>query len=135
MINLERQKKAHGLFKRFAGNPILTTHDWPYPVNAVFNAGAIKIDSETLLLVRCEDMRGFSHLTVARSADGFTNWKIDPTPTFEAEYESHEERFGVEDPHNLARRAEAIRNNIYLIWRGRACCFTRYHQKFQDICA
>jgi beta-1,4-mannooligosaccharide/beta-1,4-mannosyl-N-acetylglucosamine phosphorylase len=98
MINLERQKKAHGLFKRFAGNPILTTHDWPYPVNAVFNAGAIKIDSETLLLVRCEDMRGFSHLTVARSADGFTNWKIDPAPTFEAEHESHEERFGVEDP-------------------------------------
>jgi beta-1,4-mannooligosaccharide/beta-1,4-mannosyl-N-acetylglucosamine phosphorylase len=98
MINLERQKKAHGLFKRFAGNPILTTRDWPYPVNAVFNAGAIKIDSETLLLVRCEDLRGFSHLTVARSADGFTNWKIDPAPTFEAEHESHEERFGVEDP-------------------------------------
>ena len=98
MINLERQKKAHGLFKRFAGNPILTTNDWPYAVNAVFNAGAIKIDSETLLLVRCEDMRGFSHLTVARSADGFTNWKIDPAPTFEAEQESHEERFGVEDP-------------------------------------
>jgi beta-1,4-mannooligosaccharide/beta-1,4-mannosyl-N-acetylglucosamine phosphorylase len=98
MINLERQKKAHGLFKRYAGNPILTTHDWPYAVNAVFNAGAVKINSETLLLVRCEDMRGFSHLTVARSADGLTNWKIDSAPTFEAEHESREERFGVEDP-------------------------------------
>jgi predicted GH43/DUF377 family glycosyl hydrolase len=98
MIDLERQKKAHGLFKRYAGNPILTTHDWPYAVNAVFNAGAVKINSETLLLVRCEDMRGFSHLTVARSTDGLTNWKIDSEPTFEAEHGSREERFGVEDP-------------------------------------
>ena len=43
-------------------------------------------------------MRGFSHLTVARSADGFTNWEIDSTPTFEADQSSREERWGLEDP-------------------------------------
>ena len=98
MINLERQKRAHELFKRYAGNPILTTHDWPYAVNAVFNPGAVSIDGVTLLLVRAEDMRGFSHLTVARSSDGLTKWKVDPSPTFEADHDSREERWGVEDP-------------------------------------
>ncbi len=98
MINLERQKRAHELFKRYAGNPILTTHDWPYAVNAVFNPGAVQMNDETLLLVRCEDMRGFSHLTVARSHDGLTNWKVDSSPTMEADHDSREERWGLEDP-------------------------------------
>jgi len=43
-------------------------------------------------------MRGFSHLTVARSADGFTNWQIEPRPTLEADQSSKEERWGLEDP-------------------------------------
>ncbi len=98
MPNLERQKKAHGLFKRYQRNPVLTTEDWPYAVNAVFNPGAVRMNAQTLLLVRAEDMRGFSHLTVARSADGFTGWQIDPAPTFEANQESREEKWGVEDP-------------------------------------
>ncbi len=98
MINLQRQKIAHELFKRYQGNPILTTHDWPYAVNAVFNPGVVRIDGVTLLLVRAEDMRGFSHLTVARSADGLTDWKIDSAPTLEADHDSREERWGLEDP-------------------------------------
>ncbi len=98
MVELLRQKKAHELFKRYKGNPILTPEDWPYPTNAVFNPAAVKLNTETLLLVRVEDMRGFSHLTVARSADGFTNWEIDPSPTMEADQSSREERWGLEDP-------------------------------------
>lgn len=98
MVELLRQKKAHELFKRYKGNPILTPEDWPYPANAVFNPAAVKLNTETLLLVRVEDMRGFSHLTVARSADGFTNWEIDPSPTMEADQSSREERWGLEDP-------------------------------------
>ena len=43
-------------------------------------------------------MRGFSHLTVARSKDGLTKWKVDSAPTFEADHDSREERWGVEDP-------------------------------------
>lgn len=98
MANLTRQEKAHNLFKRYEGNPILTPDEWPYPTNAVFNPAAAKLNSETLLLIRVEDKRGFSHLTVARSADGFTNWEIDPEPTLEADQSSREERWGLEDP-------------------------------------
>lgn len=98
MADLSRQKQANKLFKRYKGNPILTPEDWRYPANAVFNPGAAKLNNETLLLVRVEDMRGFSHLTVARSADGFTNWEIDHQPTLEADPSSYEERWGLEDP-------------------------------------
>ncbi|MHC4122492.1 MAG: glycoside hydrolase family 130 protein [Planctomycetota bacterium] len=97
MADIERQRKAYKLFKRYEGNPILTPKEWPYPVNAVMNPGAIKMNSETVLLVRVEDMRGFSHLTIARSTDGFTNWQIDDRPTFEADHSSREEKWGVED--------------------------------------
>lgn len=98
MTELSRQQKAHELFKRYNGNPILTPQIWPYPTNAVFNPAAVKLNTETLLLVRVEDMRGFSHLTVARSPDGFTSWEIDPKPTLEADINSHEEKWGLEDP-------------------------------------
>ena len=98
MTELLRQEKAHELFKRYDGNPILTPDVWPYPANAVFNPAATKLNTETLLLVRVEDMRGFSHLTVARSSDGFTNWEIDAAPTLEANQSSREEKYGLEDP-------------------------------------
>ena len=98
MAEVSGSKKGHELFNRYKGNPILTPEDWPYPTNAVFNPAAAKLNTETLLLVRVEDMRGFSHLTVARSDDGFTNWKINPEPTMEADQNSREERWGLEDP-------------------------------------
>ncbi|MBL7074815.1 glycosidase [candidate division KSB1 bacterium] len=87
------------LFRRFDKNPILTPANWPYPVNAVFNPGATKLGNETLLLVRVEDMEGFSHLTVTRSEDGKTNWHIDSQPTLLHDLKSHpEEVWGIEDP-------------------------------------
>ncbi len=86
------------LFRRYEGNPILTPADWPYPVNAVFNPGAIEHEGETLLLVRVEDLRGFSHLTLARSRDGRTNWRIEPQPTLEPDPRYKEECWGIEDP-------------------------------------
>jgi len=98
MANLLRQEKAYELFKRYEGNPVITPEQWPYPANAVFNPAAVKMNNETLLMVRVEDMRGFSHLTVARSDDGFTNWQIDSKPTLEADQSSREERWGLEDP-------------------------------------
>jgi len=87
------------LFHRYAGNPLLTAADWPYPIHTVFNPGAIRLASgETLLLVRAEDRRGISHLTVARSNDGVTDWRIDPEPTFAPSPERYpEELWGVED--------------------------------------
>ena len=87
------------LFKRHPHNPLLTVEDWPYPCNSVFNSGATKFGDDYLLLVRVEDHRGFSHLTVARSHDGITDWKIDCQPTMPPEPENHpEEIWGIEDP-------------------------------------
>jgi len=92
------QKQQKFLFHHYENNPILTPTDWPYLVNAVFNPGAVEIDGETLLLVRVEDMRGFSHFTLARSKDGKTNWCIDSTPTVMPHKNSREAEWGIEDP-------------------------------------
>ena len=87
------------LFQRFSDNPILTTENWPYPANSVFNCGATVYNGETILLTRVEDLRGHSHLTVARSKDGISNWRIDPQPTFLPAPENYpEELWGIEDP-------------------------------------
>lgn len=87
------------LFKRYKNNPILTPSMWPYKVNSVFNAGATIYDNKVLLLVRVEDMRGFSHLCKATSKDGYTNWVIDKEPTMLPKIkEFPEEMYGIEDP-------------------------------------
>ncbi len=88
------------LFLRHKLNPILTADHWPYPVNSVFNPGtALLPDGTTLLLCRVEDRRGHSHLCAARSANGVTDWQIDPQPTLPADPEHFpEEMWGIEDP-------------------------------------
>ncbi len=87
------------LFQRSPANPILTAAQWPYPAHTVFNAGACEFNGETLLLVRVEDRRGHSHLTVARSRDGVSDWRIDPVPSFSPDLLEHsEEAWGIEDP-------------------------------------
>lgn len=87
------------LFTRYKNNPVLTPSMWPYKVNSVFNAGATIYEGKVLLLVRIEDMRGFSHLCRAESKDGYTNWKIDSVPTLEPKPEEFpEELYGIEDP-------------------------------------
>jgi predicted GH43/DUF377 family glycosyl hydrolase len=88
------------LFHRHARNPILRAADWPYPVHTVFNAGAVRLeDGTTLLLCRAEDRRGLSHLCAARSVNGVDGWVIDPQPTLWPDSERYpEELWGIEDP-------------------------------------
>ncbi len=86
------------MFQRFSGNPVLHPDRWPYPANATFNPGAIRHDGEVYLLVRVEDMRGFSHLTLARSKDGKTDWQIDDKPILMPDSAHREEKWGIEDP-------------------------------------
>jgi predicted GH43/DUF377 family glycosyl hydrolase len=91
--------KFNELFRRHPANPILTAQDWPYPANSVFNAGACQVNEETILLVRVEDYRGHSHLTVARSLDGVSNWRIDSEPSMAPDLVNFsEEAWGIEDP-------------------------------------
>jgi predicted GH43/DUF377 family glycosyl hydrolase len=85
-------------FHRHGDNPVLTARDWLYPAHTVFNAGACQLGDETVLLVRVEDRRGHSHLTVARSNDGVSNWRIDAQPTFWPDPANYpEEEWGIED--------------------------------------
>jgi len=86
------------LFRRGAGNPILAPNRWPYPINAVMNAGAAVVGDETVLLCRVEDRRGISHLTAARSKDGVSNWVVDSSPLMAPAADRPEEAWGVEDP-------------------------------------
>jgi predicted GH43/DUF377 family glycosyl hydrolase len=65
----------------------------------LFNPGAALSNGETILLLRVEDRRGMSHLTVARSEDGAAGWRIEADPTFVANPDTYpEETWGVEDP-------------------------------------
>ena len=97
-VEAKRSTLYTELFHRHADNPILTASDWPYPAHTIFNAGACQFGQETVLLVRVEDRRGHSHLTVVRSKDGISNWQIDAKPTFSADPENFpEETWGVED--------------------------------------
>lgn len=88
------------LFHRSPNNPILSRSDWPYPINTVFNPGAVRLaDGTTLLLCRVEDRRGHSHLCAARSSNGIDGWRIDPAPTLLPDAVQHpEEVLGIEDP-------------------------------------
>ena len=92
--------KDHGeLFLRCDKNPILTVEDWPYQAHSVFNPAAAIVDGITLLMVRVEDHRGFSHFTVARSKNGIDGWEIDTEPTFAPDPVNYpEEIYGIEDP-------------------------------------
>ena len=92
--------KRISLIKRHEANPILTAEDWPYPANAVFNAGATRLqDGTTLLLCRVEDLRGHSHLCAARSTNGIDNWDIDASPTLLPDPDNYPgEVWGIEDP-------------------------------------
>lgn len=87
------------IFTRHPANPILTADSLPYRANSAFNPGAARVDGETVLLVRVEDLRGISHLIVARSADGVSDWRFDDRPLIMPEPDAHpEEIWGCEDP-------------------------------------
>jgi beta-1,2-mannobiose phosphorylase / 1,2-beta-oligomannan phosphorylase len=86
------------LFERHALNPILTADDWPYPANAVFNPAAVVADRETVILARVEDLRGISHLAVARSANGVDGWTVASEPLLAPAHGIESEQWGFEDP-------------------------------------
>ena len=86
------------LFRRYPGNPVLTAAQWPDVVNSVFNAGVAEYGGETILLVRVEERTGLSRLTVARSADGYTDWVVENDRGMSAEPGNFAEQWGIEDP-------------------------------------
>lgn len=89
---------SNELFKRFAGNPILTSNDFPdsWSVNSVFNPGVGDRDGKTLLFVRVENREGISVLVGFCSENGITDWKIDENTVFKGDEKT--QGYGVEDP-------------------------------------
>jgi predicted GH43/DUF377 family glycosyl hydrolase len=88
------------LVTRYEGNPILTKHDVPYPVETVHNAGAIKYDGRYILLFRSHLRNGRSIIGIARSDDGY-NFEVGPEPFMVPAADgvfSRFEEYGVEDP-------------------------------------
>ncbi len=68
------------IFKRCPENPIITRQDLATSAAAVFNPGATEQDGEVVLLLRVEDLAGYSSIYVARSKDGITQWSVEPEP-------------------------------------------------------
>ena len=93
--------KNRELFQRHPANPILTAEGWPYPVNVVFNPAAAQVGDETVLLARVEDLRGISHLTVARSANGIDGWSVATDPILAPAPGIESERWGFEDARSV----------------------------------
>jgi predicted GH43/DUF377 family glycosyl hydrolase len=85
---------------RYAGNPILTPADIPYPVETVHNAGVTKYNGCYVMLFRSHLDTGRSILGLAESDDGFRfTPRPEPflTPGREPPFSEYEE-YGVEDP-------------------------------------
>ncbi len=85
------------LFERSHHNPLITARDVPYQANAVFNAGIADLGDEVLALVRVESTSGRSHLIVARSTDGMTDWRFEPRALLHPAQGFDYETNGVED--------------------------------------
>jgi predicted GH43/DUF377 family glycosyl hydrolase len=91
---------SNSVVKRYAGNPILTKHDVPYPVETVHNAGATKHGGRYVLLFRSHLRNGRSIIGIAWSDDGYqfeVASKPFMVPSTEGVFAEHEE-YGVEDP-------------------------------------
>lgn len=87
----------HELFTRSDHNPILQASMWPYAANVVFNPAVAQVGDETVVLARVEEQTGLSHLSVARSKDGESNWTIDAEPLLLARPGVSTEEWGFED--------------------------------------
>lgn len=86
--------------QRFAGNPILTREDVPYPVETVYNAAVARPGDRYVMLFRAGRRNGRSIIGRAESDDGFRfEVRDEPfmVPAGEGTFGEYEE-YGVEDP-------------------------------------
>lgn len=101
--------------QKYEKNPILTKENVPFDVSSIFNAGAVKVGNEYLLICRIEMSTGRSSFVIAKSKDGI-NFKVDEKPCLTPE--DHGEYFefvewGIEDV-----RVTQINGKYYLAYTG-----------------
>lgn len=79
--------KSSDVVKRYAGNPILSADDVPYPAKLVFNAGVTKYQGKYVMVFRNdygpagEQRLTGTNLGLAYSDDGL-HWNVQPKPCF-----------------------------------------------------
>lgn len=95
------KKFGYDVIHRWEGNPLITVEDIPFPCNTVFNAACAKYNGQYILLLRVEDLTGYSVFALARSSDGY-HFELEPepvmTPCMEESCFKEYERKGIEDP-------------------------------------
>ncbi|MFW5960412.1 MAG: glycosidase, partial [Chitinivibrionales bacterium] len=87
------------IVRRFAGNPVLTRDDVPYPVETVHNAGVAKYKDRYIMLFRSHLRTGRSIIGIAESDNGYdfsVREKPFIVPAEKGIFAEYEE-YGVED--------------------------------------
>jgi len=110
---------GHTVIERYAGNPILTKKDVPYPIETVHNAAVVKYNGKYIMLFRAHTRNGRSIIGIADSGDGF-DFTVRPepflVPATKGIFSTYEE-YGVEDP-----RICQIGNDYFITYSG----YSRY---------
>lgn len=93
-------ERLNEIVQRYAGNPILTREDVPYPVETAHNAAVTKHDGRYVMLFRSHRRNGRSIIGLAESDDGY-RFRVHEEPFIvpapEGPFAEYEE-YGVEDP-------------------------------------
>ncbi len=101
--------------QRYAGNPILTRDDVPYPAETVHNAAVTKHGDRYVMLFRAHRRNGRSIIGLAESDDGYLfSVRDEPflVPAEHGRFAEYEE-YGVEDP-----RVCALDGRYYITYSG-----------------
>ncbi|HIJ64591.1 MAG TPA: glycosidase [Candidatus Hydrogenedentes bacterium] len=105
--------RGRDIVRRCKGNPLITIDDLGFRCADVCNAGAIKTESEYILLLTIQTQAGFSIVYPARSTDGYT-FDVSSTPLLEraneAPFATYENQ-GVLDP-----RVTYLEGTYYIVY-------------------
>ena len=72
-------RASRDILHRWEGNPVITSDDLSFPCANIFDAGAVIVGGEVLLLLTIQSLEGFYSIYPARSADG-KNFTVSDTP-------------------------------------------------------
>ena len=64
------KKRGRDLIHRWEGNPVIAISDLSFPCADIYNAGAMKIGGQYLLLLTIQSLEGICSIYTARSEDG-----------------------------------------------------------------
>lgn len=92
--------RGRDVIHRCTNNPLITIEDMPFAISDIWNAGAIRFQSEYILLLTVETLEGIGAVYLAHSTDGY-RFSIEPEPFMTALKigpSARYETFGIRDP-------------------------------------